>query len=94
MYIGETGRNEFCRGREHLKGIEKVCSDSVLVEHIICDVHDVDISDPHCHKFTMNVTNCHDTGSDRSVTEAVKIDTSDRSTMNRKHVFRVNSNVC
>ena len=34
VYIGETGRNAFCRGREHLKGMEKKCDDSVLIEHI------------------------------------------------------------
>ena len=90
VYIGETGRNAFCRGREHLKGMEKMCGDSVLVEHLR-DYHDSDMSDPPCHKFRMNVTNCHSTALDRLVTEAVKIDTSAKTTMNRQHGFRVNS---
>ena len=90
VYIGETGRNAYCRGREHLKGMERECSESVLVEHIR-DHHGSDMSEPPCHKFKMNVTSCHYTALDRLVTEAVKIDTSDRTVMNRKQGFRVNS---
>ena len=60
VYIGETGRNAFRKGREHLKGIEKMCSDSVLlVEHIRDMIHDGDLSEPPSHKFKINVTNSH-----------------------------------
>ena len=41
----------FCRGREHLKGMEKVCSDSVLVEYI-SDMHDGDMSELPCQNYT------------------------------------------
>ena len=34
IYYGETSRNSYCRGIEHLKGIEKRDSNSVFVEHV------------------------------------------------------------
>ena len=34
VYLGETCRNAWSRGKEHLRGIQKKDSDSVFVEHI------------------------------------------------------------
>ena len=90
VYIGETCRNGYCRGREHLRGLEKGDEESVLVEHIR-DQHQNDMSRPPCHQFKMNITECHNTALDRQVTEAVKIDMSTKPTLNRKHGFRANS---
>ena len=57
--LERPGELRFCSGREYLEGMEKVCSDSVLVEHI-SDMHDSDMSEQPCHKFKMNVTNYYD----------------------------------
>ena len=94
VYIGETSRNAFCRGREHLKGLESMKDESVLVEHLK-ECHEGDTLHPPCHKFKMNVTECHNTTLDRMVSEAVSIDINQKQTtrrvLNRKHGFRVNS---
>ena len=93
VYIGETSRNAACRGREHLKGLEMMKEDSVLVEHLN-EYHDGDTSCPPCQKFKMNVTACHKTALDRMVTEAVSIDMTQQTktrVLNRKHGFRVNN---
>ena len=94
VYIGETSRNAFCRGREHLKGLESMKDESVFIEHLK-ECHEGDTSHPPCHKFKMNVTECHNTTLDRMVSEAVSIDINQKQTtrrvLNRKHGFRVNS---
>ena len=90
VYIGETARNAFCRGKEHLKGLEKKDKESVLYQHIN-EYHHNDFKEPPCHQYKMSVTNCHNTTLDRLVTEAVKIDKSNKPTLNRKTGFRANS---
>ena len=67
MYIRETSRNAFYRGREHFKGLESLKDDPVLVENLK-ECHEGDTSHPHGHKFKMNVTACHKTALDRMVT--------------------------
>ena len=89
VYIGETGRNAYCRGMEHLKGLERKESDSVLAEHIV-SCHGGVYDEPPCHKYRMSVTQYHVTTLDRQVTEAVKIDTTKRPTLNRKRGYRTN----
>ena len=68
LYIGETSRNGVCRGKEHLKGLEMMKDDSVLVEHLK-QCHDGDTSQPPCQKFKMNVTDCHSTALERLVND-------------------------
>ena len=70
--------------------MEKKDEDSVFIEHLR-DCHNSDTSEPPCHQYKMNITECHDTALDRLVTEAVKIEKSTQPTLNRKHGFRVNS---
>ena len=89
VYLGETCRNAYCRGQEHMKGLERRDSESVLCEHVI-ECHNSDFTQPPCHQYKMSVTQCHDTALDRLVTEAVKIDLSTRPTLNRKKGFRSN----
>ena len=89
VYCGETYRNAFCRGREHLRGLDKRSDDSVLMEHIR-DYHEGDFSNPPCQQYKMSVTQYHSKTLDRLVTEAVNIDTASRPTMNRKRGFRSN----
>ena len=89
VYLGETSRNAYCRGLEHLKGIEKKENESVLYEHIK-ECHNSEFAEPPCHQYRMNVTQCHETTLDRLVTEAVKINLAKRPTLNRKKGFRTN----
>ena len=68
-YIGETSRNGYTRGREHLKEYEKKSKESVLHKHTL-QKHS---SDDHSPKFTMKILSSHMTAIDRQVTEAVRI---------------------
>ena len=90
VYVGESGRSAYVRGKEHLRGLEKKDAESVFVQHIK-ECHGGDFSEPPCHQFKMSVTQCHNTALDRLVTEAVKINKSEKPLMNRKKGFRVNS---
>ena len=94
VYIGETSRNAFCRGKEHLKDLETMKEESVLVEHLN-KCHEGDTSHPPCHQFKMNITDNHSTTLNRLVNEAVSIETKQNLApgriLNRKHGFRVNS---
>ena len=90
VYMGETSRNAYCRGGEHLEGIRKRYTDSVLCQHIH-ECHNSEFGEPPCHQYIMNVTDCHNTTLDRLVTEAVKVEQSKHPTLNRKQGFRVNS---
>jgi len=90
VYYGETARNGFVRGKEHLKGMEKRDEESVLIQHVR-EWHQSDLATPPCHQFKMSVTQCHDTPLDRLVTEAVKISQSTQPVMNRKRGYRVNN---
>ena len=90
IYYGETCRNAYSRGREHLKGIERRDRNSVFVEHVK-DKHDSDFSNDKCCGYKMTVRETHKTALDRQITEAVKIDMSNKQTLNRKTGFRVNN---
>ena len=46
LYIRETSRNAFCRGREHFKGLESMKGESVPVEHLKKG-HEGDTSHPN-----------------------------------------------
>ena len=90
IYFGETCRNAYSRGREHLRGIEKRDKNSVFVEHVI-DKHDSVFLNDKCCGYKMNVRETHRSALDRQITEAVKIDTTNKQTLNRKTGFRVNT---
>ena len=90
IYYGETCRNAYSRGREHLKGIERRDRNSVFVEHVK-DKHNSDFLSDKCCGYQMNVRETHKTALDRQITEAVKIDMSNKQTLNRKTGFRINN---
>ena len=67
-YVGETARSAFPRGKEHLDGMDRAVSQSVLRRHV-----------NNCHKgvipdYVMNVTGVYlgDTML-RQITESIKI---------------------
>ena len=90
VYLGETCRNAWSRGKEHLRGIQKKDSDSVFVEHIR-ECHDSVFVHGACFGFKMNVRESHKTALERQITEAVKINTSTKQILNRKSGFRANA---
>ena len=90
IYLGESARNSWCRGREHLRGIDKREKESVFVEHIN-EKHDGDFAYDRCGGFRMNVKGSHKTAIDRQITEAVKIETCEKLVLNRKTGFKANS---
>ena len=90
IYVGETARNAYCRGREHLKGIKCKDRESVFVEHVTC-LHNSDFDYDACSGFKMNVCETHKSALNRVVTEAVKIEKCSRPTLNRKTGYRANS---
>ena len=89
QYRGESSRNGYCRGREHLKGLTKRDQESVFVEHIL-NKHDGDFGTHVCCGFKMNVTETHMNAMDRQITEAINIDTQTKPSLNRKTGFRTN----
>ena len=90
VYQGETCRNAYVRGGEHLKGLERREQDSVFVQHIEKH-HNSDFSNPPCHGFKMSVNETHKTALSRLVTEAVNIEKETRPLLNRKSGYRVNT---
>ena len=90
VYFGESCRNAYSRGREHLKGITRKDGDSVFVEHVMNE-HSGDFMNDPCSGFRMNVKQTHKTALERQITEAIKIDTATRKTMNRRTGYRVNN---
>ena len=90
VYYGETSRTGYSRGLEHLRGIKKKDKDSVFVEHVI-ERHSSDFEYDKCSGFKMNICETHKSAFERLVTEAVKIDLSERPTMNRKTGFKTNT---
>ena len=90
VYIGETARNAYCRGKEHLRGITKRDSDSVFVEHV-SEYHGSTFDYDVCGGFRMNVRETHTNAMERLITEAIKIDSSVKPTMNRKTGYRANN---
>ena len=89
QYKGESSRNGYCRGREHLKGLAKRDPESVFVEHVI-NKHDSDFDTHVCFGFRMNVTDSHTNAMERQITEAIKIETQTKPSLNRKQGFRSN----
>ena len=90
VYLGETSRNAWSRGKEHLRGIQKRDNDSVFVEHIR-ECHDNVFVYGACFGYKMSVRESHKTALERQITEAVKINTTEKQTLNRKSGFRANA---
>ena len=88
--VGESARNSYCRGREHLKSLSKRDPESVLVEHVNTK-HDGVYCENICCEFRMSVKETHSNAMERQITEATKIDLSEKKTMNRKADYRANS---
>ena len=80
IYIGETGRNGYTRGREHLTAYSKKDSDSVLLRHVR-EKH----SDTIPPEFKMSVIGTHKSAMDRQISEAVRINKAPGDVMNRKN---------
>merc|ERR1712033_133805 len=74
----------------HLRGIKRKDEESVLVEHVN-DQHDSDFKYDICGGYRMNVRMTNKSAFERLVTEAVRIEMSDKPTLNRKSGFRANS---
>ena len=74
VYCGESARNCYCRGREHLKGISKRDPESVVVE-IVMESHNCEFECGVCCGFRMNVREMHTNAMEIHVqlTEAVNI---------------------
>ena len=84
IYIGETSRNGYTRGREHLLALKKKDKESTLYKHLQIVHHN---DKENTHRFTMNITGCHDTALTRQITEAVKINNAKHPLMNSKLEF-------
>ena len=61
----------------------------MLVEHVN-EIHDGDFGEDLCCKFKMSVKETHSNAMERQITEATKIDLSQKPTMNRKVGYRAN----
>ena len=70
QYIGETARNGYSRGKEHLNSLANQSDDSVLYRHIKEKHQENSTQTP---KFKMTILNTHKTTLDRQVAEAVLI---------------------
>ena len=71
-YIGETSRNAYMRGREHLSDLLNEKSSSTLYRHIN-DHHNGVMTDTLSDSFKMSVKTSHQTALTRQITEGVKI---------------------
>ena len=79
-YTGETSRNGYSRGIEHMTGLKNKTEDSVLYRHMR-DKHDSSGSQPD---FTMSIISTHKNALDRQITEAVTIHKAPANQINRR----------
>ena len=80
IYIGESSRSSFERGKEHLDDYEKEKDDSHMNKHFVLD---------HCHddvkpKFKMEVLRSHRSALTRQIHEAVLIQLNEDQVLNSK----------
>ena len=73
VYHGETARNAYTRGNEHLSALNKNDKNSVLLRHT-----SVNHTDDVTPNFIMKVTSTHTSALERQLTEAVSIDQTPR----------------
>ena len=74
IYIGETSKNAFTRGKRHKQQLQNKDKQSVLYRHFKQD-HRRDTQIP---EFNMTIMKSHRSALDRQITEAVKINNTDR----------------
>ena len=86
IYIGESARNAYARGKEHLSELIKKNPSSVLYRHLTEKHNTPDERDNHTPKFHMRVTNVHKDALSRQLTEAVCINKRP-ATMNSRHEY-------
>ena len=85
VYHGETARNAYTRGLEHMSALRKQDKDSVLHRHTKEHHNNVNNVTP---RYDMRVTGTHTSALDRQVTEAVTIGNTPRSLlMNSKQEY-------
>ena len=78
VYHGETSRNMFSRGEEHLRALENELTDSVLWNHSTTTCHQGDNT-----SYSMRATGYFREAMTRQIDEAIRIHHSSN-TMNRK----------
>ena len=90
IYIGESSRNAYCRGKEHLLGLVKKDENSALFRHIV-DSHPESVGDNAPYNYIMNVTGKYKTALTRQLAEAVKIEQTNKPLLNSRLGFRANN---
>ena len=86
IYIGETCRNAYVRGKEHASQFRKKDKDSVMYRH-----HEQKHNNNETPTFTMTVTGTYRSALDRQISEAVKINRQPKHKLiNNKTEFRQN----
>ena len=89
IYIGESSRNAYMRGREHLSGLMNEKDSSALYRHVK-DHHNGVMTGTLSDNFKMSVKTSHQTALTRQITEGVKILQMPRPLMNTKSGYRAN----
>ena len=74
VYIGETSKNAFTRGKQHTRQLQTKDKQSVLYRHLEQD-HKEERETP---EFKMKILKSHRSALDRQVTEAIMIDRKER----------------
>ena len=86
VYIGETSRNAYTRGREHLSQMQRKDKNSILHRH-----QEQKHKDKETPSFRMTVTGSYRSALDRQITEAVQINRQPTDKLiNNKCEFRQN----
>ena len=86
IYIGESSRNAYTRGKEHLYQMEKKDKDSIMFRHYNHKHRDNEIP-----TYKMSVTGTYRSALDRQISEAVKINRAPRDIIiNNKSEFKQN----
>ena len=81
IYIGETSKNAFTRGQQHTQQLQNKDKQSVLNRHLQLD----HLEETEMPQFKMTVIKSHRSALDRQITEAVKINRTQRNKlMNNK----------
>ena len=92
-YAGETGKNIFCRGVDHVADAERRAVDKPLWKHIL-DKHEGRLASPIFEHFTMSRTGVFVKLQRRKANEGVRISNLNPDTrMNSKDEFRQGTNI-
>ena len=92
-YAGETGKNLFCRGVDHVADAQRRAVDKPLWKHIL-DKHEGRLASPIFEHFTMSRTGVFVKPQRRKANEGVRISNLNPVTrMNSKDEFRQGTNI-